>query len=215
MSLAFRSRAHDDDVQDLRDVMTRMAVRMTFAKGEEIYGQDEDADFVYCVTRGAVRTARVMSDGRRQVGGFYYPYEVFGLDAGHVHRFFAEALSDCEILVLKRSALRADLGQAQFERVLWAATQRELARAQDHVMILGRKSACEKVASFLAELAGRSDAKSVEMPMSRQDMADYLGLTIETVSRMLTQLQKSAVVEFAGLRSFRICNTDAMARLAE
>ncbi|MES2344142.1 MAG: helix-turn-helix domain-containing protein [Pseudomonadota bacterium] len=196
------------------DVMSRMGVRMTFAKDEEIYGQDEEADFIYRVVSGAVRTSRLMSDGRRQIGGFYYAEETFGVETNGLHRFSAEALSDCVVLVLKASALRSAVGEDAFQRLVWAETNRELSRTQDHLLLLGRKTASEKVASFLMELAERRSAEAVTLPMGRQDMADYLGLTIETVSRMLTQLQSALVVEFTGARRFRVNNRGALARMA-
>ncbi|WP_421932863.1 helix-turn-helix domain-containing protein [Phenylobacterium sp.] len=196
------------------DIMARMGVRMTFAKDEEIYGQDEEADFIYRVVSGAVRTSRLMSDGRRQIGGFYYAEETFGVETNGLHRFSAEALSDCVVLVLKASALRSAVGEDAFQRLVWAETNRELSRTQDHLLLLGRKTASEKVASFLMELADRRSAEAVTLPMGRQDMADYLGLTIETVSRMLTQLQSALVVEFTGARRFRVNNRGALARMA-
>lgn len=196
------------------DIVSRMGVRMTFTKDEEIYGQDEEADFIYRVVSGAVRTSRLMSDGRRQIGGFYYADETFGVETHGSHRFSAEALSDCVVLVLKASSLRSAVGEDAFERLVWAETTRELSRAQDHLLLLGRKTASEKVASFLMELADRRSAEAITLPMGRQDMADYLGLTIETVSRMLTQLQGAMVVEFTGARRFRVNNRGALARLA-
>lgn len=195
------------------DLMARMGVRITFAKDEEIYGQDEEADLVYRVLKGCVRTTRVMSDGRRQIGDFYREGDLFGVETGRTHRFSAEALQDCLVLVSKRQALARAGGD--LERLTWEATKRELDRAQDHVLLLGRKTACERVASFLLDLARVSDNCLVDLPMGRQDMADYLGLTIETVSRMLTQLQSSRIVGFASTRSFRVIDLAALARLAE
>jgi len=166
------------------------------------------------VISGAVRTTRLMGDGRRQIGDFYYPGDLFGIETGPKHRFSAEALGDCEILFVKRSALK-HYGEegARLERAVWQATAKALERTQEHLMLLGRKTACEKVASFLLEMADRSKAEVVTLPMGRQDMADYLGLTIETVSRMLTQLQADGLVEFTGCRHFRIKHRAAMARL--
>ncbi|WP_340647608.1 helix-turn-helix domain-containing protein [Phenylobacterium sp.] len=197
------------------DIMMGMGVRMSFAKDEEIYGQDEDADLIYRVISGVVRTTRIMSDGRRQIGGFYYSDEMFGVEPDGRHRFSAEALCDCSILVVKASALHAVAGDGAFGRLTWAATNRELDRAQDHLLLLGRKTAAERVASFLLDLSTRRATEAVTLPMGRQDMADYLGLTIETVSRMLTQLQSAMVVEFASTRSFRICNRSALVRMAQ
>ncbi|MBI5939442.1 MAG: helix-turn-helix domain-containing protein [Caulobacterales bacterium] len=195
------------------DAIERLGVRETFAKDEEIYGQAEPVQRVYRVIHGAVRTTRLLSDGRRQVGEFYFPGDVFGLETGPDHRYSAEALCDCEVLSMKRSAVREDVAAADLQRMIWDATIRELDRTQEHVLMLGRKTACERVASFLLDIVGRNGGAG-DLPMSRQDMADYLGLTIETVSRMLSQLQSSAVVEFDALRHFRIRNPQAIARLA-
>lgn len=195
------------------DAIERLGVRETFAKDEEIYGQAEPVQRVYRVIHGAVRTTRLLSDGRRQVGEFYFPGDVFGLETGPDHRYSAEALCDCEVLSMKRSAVRDDVAAADLQRMIWDATVRELDRTQEHVLMLGRKTACERVASFLIDIVGRNEGRG-DLPMSRQDMADYLGLTIETVSRMLSQLQSSAVVEFDALRHFHIRNPQAIARLA-
>jgi CRP/FNR family transcriptional regulator, nitrogen fixation regulation protein len=192
-----------------------LGVRMPFAADEEIYAQEEEADLVYQVITGAVRTTRLHSDGRRQIGDFYFPGDLFGVETGAEHRFSAEALGDCEILVLKRSAIHQN-GSAggRLERQLWAATGRELERTQEHLLLLGRKTAAERVAAFLLDVARRFQGDFTSLPMGRQDMADYLGLTIETVSRMLTQLQGDGLVEFNGCRRFRIRNSAALSRLA-
>jgi CRP/FNR family nitrogen fixation transcriptional regulator len=192
----------------------QVGLRITYAKGEEIFGQDEDADMIHWVVSGAVRTTRLMSDGRRQIGDFYYPGDVIGLEVGDTYRFSAEALSDCVVRVVKRSSLNAMSGDGSLGRTLWEATRRELERTQEHLLMLGRKSACEKVASFLMDVAQRHGSDEVSLPMGRQDMADYLGLTIETVSRMVTQLQGSRVVEFANSRLFRVTRWQALERLA-
>ena len=196
------------------DAFGPIGVRMQFAAGEEIYAQEEEADLIYQVIEGWVRTSRLLSDGRRQIGDFYYPDELFGMEAGDEHRFSAEALSDCTILVAKRSAVRhCGDERERLEKLIWAATTHELARTQEHLFMLGRKSACEKVASFLMLAAERVRGDLTTLVMSRQDMADYLGLTIETVSRMLSQLQSGGIVEFVGCRSFRVIHPSGLARL--
>jgi CRP/FNR family nitrogen fixation transcriptional regulator len=200
-------------IDDTLTLMDRMGVRISFARDEEIYGQDEDADLVYRVLEGAVRTSRLMNDGRRQIGDFYRKGDLFGFETGPEHRFSAEALEGCMILVSKRSALKAAGGD--LDRLTWAAASRELDRTHDHVLLLGRKTACEKVASFLMDLVRGGVGESVDLPMGRRDMADYLGLTIETVSRTLTQLQSTRVVTFSSTRRFRVTNLSAMARLAD
>ena len=191
-----------------------IGVRMHFAAGEEIYAQEEEADLVYQVIHGSVRTTKLMSDGRRQIGDFYYEGDLFGIETGLEHRFSAEALADCEILVVKRAALQhyGEDGH-RLERAIWQSTAKALERTQEHLLLLGRKTACEKVASFLLDLADRFKAEVTTLPMGRQDMADYLGLTIETVSRMVTQLQADGLVEFCGCRRFKIKHRAGMARL--
>ena len=198
----------------LASLMDRVGLRMPFAKGEEIFGQDEAADMIHSIVSGAVRTTRLQSDGRRQIGDFYYPGDIIGLETGDLYRFSAEALSDCVIHVVKRTSLHALSGDGSLDRTLWEATRRELERTQEHLLMLGRKSACEKVASFLRDVAQRVGCEDVSLPMGRQDMADYLGLTIETVSRMVTQLQGSRIVEFASARQFRVTRWPALERLA-
>lgn len=218
MSLAY---SHEDHagrarLSNLGDALERIGLRMAFAKDEEIYAQDEEVEFIYRVVSGSVRTTRLMSDGRRQIGEFYYPGDIFGLEPGPDHRFSAEALCDCVVLVLKRTALQAAGADADLQAAIMAAMSLELERAQEHVLLLGRKTACERVASFMADLAVRGGAGGVfDLPMSRQDIADYLGLTIETVSRMLSQLQNNAVLEIAGCRHVTVKNPAALARLAQ
>jgi CRP/FNR family transcriptional regulator, nitrogen fixation regulation protein len=196
------------------DAFAGVGVRMPYAAGEEIYAQEEETDLVYQVISGAVRTSRLLMDGRRQIGDFYYPGDIFGIETGPAHRFSAEALGACEILVVRRAAMKHyGEGGEHLERGVWAATARELERTREHLMLLGRKTACEKVASFLSDIADRLGGETTDLPMGRQDMADYLGLTIETVSRMLTQLQAEGLVAFTGCRRFRIMRRAALDRL--
>lgn len=213
MTLDYAPRS--DTASSLLSVMRRLGVHMAFAKGEEIFAQEEDADLIYAITTGVARTSRLLSDGRRQIGDFYYKGDVVGLELGAVHHYTAEALTDCTVLVVKRSSLHAFSGDGELDRAIWEATQRELARTQEHLLVLSRKSACERVASFLLDVAQREDGEDVDLPMGRQDMADYLGLTIETVSRMVTQLQAAKIVEFPSSRRFRISRWTALERLAE
>lgn len=189
------------------------AVRMYFAAGEEVYGQDEPADLIYCLAKGSIRTSHLLADGRRQIGDFYYDGDVFGVETGPRNRFSAEALTPCEVMVVKRSGSVA-FAPARVEKLLWAATATELARAQTHLLLLGRATACERVARFLLDLADRFRGDLVALPMGRQDMADYLGLTIETVSRMLGRLQADGAVEFADCRHFRVCQRSSLTLLA-
>jgi CRP-like cAMP-binding protein len=191
-----------------------MGAPMSFARNAEIYGEGEPADYLYKVISGTVRTYKVLSDGRRQIGAFYMAGDVFGLETGDEHTFSAEAISDAKVLVIKRNALVA-LAERDNEvaRQLWALTGRELSRVQDHILLL-IKTAQERVVGFLLEMAERaSNDGAVELPMSRQDIADYLGLTIETVSRTLTTLENAAAIELPSSRRIVLRNRSALNRL--
>lgn len=189
------------------------AARLKFRQGAEIYAQDEDADLIYQLVEGVVRTSHLSFDGRRQIGDFYYPGDVIGVEMGETHRFSAEALGDCEVLALRRSGSAAyDAGR--LDRLIWQATAAELQRTQSHMLLLGQTTACEKVARFLIDIAARFRGDSVYLPMGRQDIADYLGLTMETISRMLGRLQSDGVVEFSGARNYRIRRFSALSEMA-
>ncbi len=191
-----------------------MGATMSFPRNAEIFGENEPADYLYKVISGAIRTYKILSDGRRQIGGFYLPGDVFGLEFADEHSLAAEAITDVKVLVIKRSALAAladrDAGAA---RELYALTARELRRVQARILLLV-KSAQERVASFLLEMAERAAAgNAIELPMSRQDIADYLGLTIETVSRTLTALETAAAIDVPSSRRIVLRNRGALSRL--
>ena len=191
-----------------------MGAAMPFARNAEIYGQGEPADYLYKVLAGTIRTYKILSDGRRQIGAFYLPGDIFGLEVGDEHAFSAEAITDSKVLVIKRSAVMARAAREhEVARQLWTLSGRELRRAQDHILLL-IKTAQERVAGFLLEMAQRTPGTdAVELPMSRQDIADYLGLTIETVSRTLTQLEHSAAIALPSSRRIVLRNRAALNRL--
>ena len=191
-----------------------MGAVMPFARNTEIYGENEPAEYLYKVVGGAVRTYKVLNDGRRQIGAFYLPGDVFGLEIGDEHTFSAEAIVESKVMVIKRSALVALAARSnEVAQQLWTMTAGELKRAQGHIMLL-IKTAQERVAGFLLEMAARSTSgNAVELPMSRQDIADYLGLTIETVSRTLTQLENSAAIAVPTSRRIVLRNHAALNRL--
>jgi CRP/FNR family nitrogen fixation transcriptional regulator len=191
-----------------------MGAVVPFARNSEIFGENEPADYLYKLVSGSVRSYKVLVDGRRQIGAFYVPGDIFGLETADAHTFSAEAITDCKILVIKRSAVMALAARdPDVARQMWAATARELKRMQEHSLLL-IKTAQERVASFLLEMAERVTADGlVELPMSRQDIADYLGLTIETVSRTLTQLEKTAAIGVPSSRRILLRNRSALRRL--
>lgn len=211
---AFAPSINPTPKQNLESPLEMMGSQMRFGRNAEIYGEAEPAEYLYKVISGAVRTYKVLADGRRQIGGFYLPGDIFGLEAGDDHAFSAEAVSDSQVLVIKRSAVM-DLAarDSSVAQQLWTVTGRELQRAQEHVMLL-IKSAQERVAGFLVEMAKRAPgASTIQLAMSRQDIADYLGLTIETISRTLTQFEKSAAIALPTSRQIEIRNRAALARL--
>jgi CRP/FNR family transcriptional regulator, nitrogen fixation regulation protein len=191
-----------------------MGACMSFAANSEIYGENEPADYLYKIVSGTVRTYKVLVDGRRQIGAFYLSGDIFGLETGEEHTFSAEAITDCKVIVIKRSVVMALAARDNdVARQMWALTARELHRVQEHSLVL-IKSAEERVAGFLLEMADRvPTGAAVELPMSRQDIADYLGLTIETVSRTLKQLQSAAAIEVPKRRRILLRNRSALRRL--
>jgi CRP-like cAMP-binding protein len=196
------------------DVIDLMGAPMTYRRNAEIYGENEDAEYLYKVISGTVRTYKVLADGRRQIGAFYVPGDVFGLENGAQHSFSAEAVVDTKVFVVKRSAVVALAARdIEVARQLWTITSRELQRAQEHLLAL-IKTAEERVVGFLLDIAARvSGGNQFELPMSRQDIADYLGLTIETVSRTMTQLEHLAAIELPTSRRVVLRNRAVLGRL--
>lgn len=176
-------------------VIKLIGVAMSYDRNVEIYAENDPAENLYKVISGTVRSYKILDDGRRQIGAFYFPGDIFGLEIGSEHTFSTEAIVDSEILLIKRSSLIALAARDNnVARQLWTLTATELRRVQGHATVL-IMSAQERVIGFLLEMAKRSAAASeIDLPMSRGDIADYLGLTIETVSRTFKQLEKSASI---------------------
>ena len=192
----FGASSHGATISSVTDIMGLMGACMTFARDAEIFAEDEPAEYIYKVVIGAVRFCKLMSDGRRQIGAFYLPGDIFGLETEEAHSFAAESIGHSRILVVKRSAFLAEaVRDRTLVRQLWTQTAEHLHRAQTHMLLLGRKNAQERIVAFLLDIASRQRSSGpIELPMSRQDIADYLGLTIETVSRTLTQLERDGVI---------------------
>ncbi|MBR1168080.1 MULTISPECIES: helix-turn-helix domain-containing protein [Bradyrhizobium] len=172
----------------------------SYRKGSEIYGEKEPAEYVYQVKSGAVRSYKLLSDGRRQIGAFHLVGDIFGLENGSEHRFTTEAIVDTTVRLIKRQSLETVAeGDAMVARNLLSMTTSNLQHAEDHMLLLGRKTSLERVAAFLLEMDKRLTAAGVmALPMSRRDIADYLGLTLETVSRALSRLHELGVLGFIG-----------------
>ncbi|MER8520465.1 helix-turn-helix domain-containing protein [Mesorhizobium sp. M0145] len=181
-----------------------------FRCGSEIYAQGEKAGAFYQVEFGAVRVYRLLADGRRQISAFHLAGETFGFEADTTHHFFAEAINAVGVRVF-RFATGADLS-----RQLLPLALKGLTRAQEHLLVLGRQNAIERVAAFLVDMAERQGGlRQVELPMSRMDIGDYLGLTIETVSRVFTRLKDKGVIRLLNLRSIEIIKHDVLHAMSE
>lgn len=201
-------------VHDLAGSLELMSASMSFVRNMEIFGENEPADYLYKVVKGVVCTNKILSDGRRQIGAFHFLGDVFGLEMGDSHLSSAEAVTDSTVLVVKRNALLALAKRDKdVARQLWSFTACELQRMQHHMLLL-IMSAQERIAMFLLEMVERvATGNTVELPMSRQHIADYLGLTIETVSRTLTRLENAAAIELPTSRRIVMRNRPALNRL--
>ena len=186
---------------------------VTYRRGSKIYGEKESAEYVYQVIRGAVRTYKLLNDGRRQIGAFHLAGDVFGLDPGTSHRLTAEAITDTTVRLVKRRSLEAAAGSnVRVAHNLWTMTANDLRHAEDHMLLLGRKTAMEKVATFLLEMDRRlAKTGMMALPMCRRDIGDYLGLTLETVSRALSQLSDQGVLVFSSARQIVLRNRQRLA----
>lgn len=200
----------------LSTVFELMGARLTVSRNAEIYGEGETAEYLYKVVGGVVRTSRVTADGRRQIGGFYLPGDIFGIETDDEHAYSAEAITDATVLFVQRGAVFSLAERdGDVARQLWTSTAGELTRAQGRLLLLV-KSAHERVAGFLLEMTERSQGSDqVELPMTRQDIGDYLGLTIETVSRTLTSLADEAMIELATSRRIVLRDRRALQALSE
>ncbi len=189
--------------------------RMRFARNEEVFGESEPVNHVYRVVSGAIRTIRFTSDGRRQIVAFHLPGDLFGFELGDAHGFSAEAIADCELVLVRRSLIeKAATESLEVARALLQLASDELRDAREHALVLGRKGAGERVAAFLLTLAERNHSeKELDLPMSRADIADYLALTIETVSRAFTQMERDHTIALPTSRHVVVRSRSALEQL--
>lgn len=190
-------------------------VVMHFAADRPIYAEGDEARSFYKVISGVVRTCRFLSDGRRQIDAFHMAGEVFGFEAGSDHRMSAEAVSDCTVIAYRRRGLEAMISQGEgLGRWFFSHVMNCLALAREHSLLLGRGSAAQKISAFLLEAADRQNNDPfVDLAMSRQDIADYLGLTIETVSRTLSQLERDGTIRLPTARRVELKDRRALRAL--
>jgi len=197
----------------------QIGARLRFKRGQMIYADGDMADSWYRVVLGTVRICNLLRDGRRHIAQFSFPGDCFGLSAFATRAGSAEAID--EVVVTRYSKRDADSlidENPRLARELYNQTLCELANTQWRTLLLGRMYASERVASFLIEVFNRRDARhTLDLPMTRYDIADYLGLTLETVCRELTALKRDGVIASSGGRSKRIelRNQDALKTLCE
>ena len=183
----------------------------------EVYAEGGSPDHVYQVISGAVRTCKLMADGRRQVGEFALPGDLFGLDGIGTYFYAAEAIVDTQLVCYSRRMLDELTGHDQSTaRGLQLLTLKRLTWAQKRLLLLGRKTALERVASFLLEMQERSsDAGGcLTLPMSRYDIADHLGLTVETVSRSFGILKQRRAITLQDAQRIRIVDRSMLEHLS-
>lgn len=194
--LAFCNVLDEGDLGRLLEIMTETEP----GAGQTIFYEGDEAKSVYNVTSGVVRVSKMLSDGRRQITGFLFPGDFVGLSHDDAYAYTAEAITPARLCRFKRDKLLMLFDELpHLEKRLLGMAADELAAAQDQILLLGRKTARERVVSFLLHLGKQARKRGdsgnpIALPMSRADIADYLGLTIETVSRTITKLVKDGVI---------------------
>ncbi|WP_448207817.1 helix-turn-helix domain-containing protein [Azospirillum sp. sgz302134] len=183
---------------------------------QAIFQEGDAADAIFRVIDGVIRLYKMLPDGRRQIIGFLQAGDMIGLAFAERYLYSAETVTAVSLQRIPRSQLDALMdAQPSLARRMLSLTTSELVAAQDQMVLLGRKTALEKLASFLLALAGRSGKSLIAVPMSRGDIADYLGLTTETVSRGFTKLKTAGMIRLHDNGKVELLDRDAIAGLAE
>jgi CRP/FNR family transcriptional regulator len=202
--------------------MRRLGWTLRLKPGQSLFHEGDPANRVFTLTRGTLKLYKLLPDGRRQITGFMFPGDFLGIAIDEEHAFTAEALEDSQLCWYPRSRFDEFVeANPVVERELYRVAAHELAAAQRQMVLLGRKTAEEKVASFFVallegaeKLSGRTETMA-ELPMSRVDIADYLGLTKETVSRVLALLKNKRVVRLDALHRVEVLDRDGLGDIAE
>jgi CRP/FNR family transcriptional regulator, anaerobic regulatory protein len=211
------SKLDDDELDRLNAI--RLPVQLPH--GAAAFDEGTPADYVYNLTSGSMKLYKLLPDGRRQITGFVFPGDFLGLTFNKEYVHTAEAITDASLCKFKRSQLeRLFLELPKLESRLLDISRNELAEAHNQMLLLGRKSAKERIASFLVMLTVRAErlelpSDPLEIPMSRNDIGDYLGLTTETVSRTLTRLKQSGVIALNSDRRISIIDSETLDEIAE
>jgi CRP-like cAMP-binding protein len=190
-------------------------VSMSFARNAEIFAEGETSGYVYKVVSGVVRVSQLLPDGRRQISAFHLPGDMFGFEIDDLHHASAEAIVPTKIIAFKWQSVAGVGASTSLVRELLNRTMMDLRHTQDHLLLLGRKNALERLAAFLLEMAGRLGGKNVlELAMPRHDIADYLGLTLETVSRMFAELKEMGTIRLESSRRVHLIDAGKLKAMA-
>jgi CRP-like cAMP-binding protein len=200
-------------------LLQRIGTKLHFDRGETIFNEGDAAEYAYKVVSGAVRLCKHMADGRRQIAQFLLPGDFFSFMDLSEHSFTAEAVNDAILICYpQRQIERLGEEKLSLRKGFAALLTRRVRDIQNHLVMLGRQTAKEKVASFLLLLVEHDGTKSnafLDVPMSRQDIADYLGLTIETVCRVLSAMKRQGLIGMPNLHQLVVKNLDALYEIAD
>jgi CRP-like cAMP-binding protein len=195
--------------------LDRFAAVTSLKRDGTVFTEGDSARYFFRVITGAVRSCQLLADGRRHISQFFLPGDFIALDTDGAYRFTAEAITETTLRRYPRSAIDQSLAP-RFHRQLLALLSRQLVAAQQQMLLLGRKTATERVASFLLTMAARSkDSEHMSLPMTRNDIADHLGLTTETVSRAFSQLKMQGVIGLDGAANVVVQDGEALEELAD
>lgn len=202
--------------------LRRMGSHLRLVAGQPLFHEGEAATRVFTLTRGSLKLYKLLPDGRRQVTGFMHPGDFLGISVDDEHPFTAEALEPSQLCSFARERFDEFTEEhGEMERELYRLAAHELAAAQQQMVLLGRKTAAERLASFFLLLAERAErggcekVRFVELPMSRSDIGDYLGLTKETVSRVLALLKRRRLVRLEALDRIEILDREGLREVAD
>ena len=190
-------------------------IPVNFGRNAEIYAEGEKARHVYRVISGVVRISKLLPDGRRQISAFHFPGDTFGFEADDIHSVSAEAVVPTKVEPLNWQSLASRDMPESLMRELLALAMVSLRRSQEHLLLLGRKNALERLAAFLLEMAARAgNQTALDLAMPRHDIADYLGLTLETVSRTFAELKQLGAVKLESARRVHLIDMGRLKAMA-
>jgi CRP/FNR family nitrogen fixation transcriptional regulator len=192
-----------------------IGTEVAFAKNGQFYCEGEPSTYLYKIVTGMARSYRMTAEGRRHIVAFYVPGDLFGFETGNTHTLCAEAVTDARVRVMKRtSILNRATEDFDVAEQLWRSASGEIRRNQEHILQFGSRSARARVASFLLEMVRRiPSGDAVALSISRQDIADYLDLRIETVSRAATRLARLGAIAISSNRKITVRNSAVLTRL--